>query len=53
MPEETLTDQERQRRAKLARLREKGIDPYPTRAERTHTTAQAVAAVETAEGTAE
>ncbi len=49
MTEETLTDQELQRQTKLARLREKGIDPYPPRAERTHTTAQAVAVLEAAE----
>ncbi len=48
MTEETLTDQELQRQTKLARLREKGIDPYPPRAERTHTTAQAVAVLEAA-----
>ncbi len=49
--EETLTDQERQRRNKLERLRRAGIDPYPARSNRTHTNAQAVAALEeTAEG---
>jgi len=37
---------ERQRLEKLERLREKGIDPYPPRAGRTHTTAQAIAACE-------
>ena len=31
----------RQRRAKLARLRERGIDPYPPRYRRTHTAAEA------------
>ncbi len=46
MSEEPLTDQEQQRRIKLARLREAGIDPYPARATRTHTTAQASAALE-------
>jgi lysyl-tRNA synthetase class 2 len=46
MSEEPLTDQEQQRRIKLARLREAGIDPYPARATRTHTTAQAIAALE-------
>ncbi len=51
MSEEQLTDQEQQRRLKLARLREAGIDPYPARARRTHTAAQAIAALETmAEG---
>jgi lysyl-tRNA synthetase class 2 len=42
MPEEELTDQEKQRRLKLERLLQAGIDPYPARAERTHTAAQAV-----------
>jgi lysyl-tRNA synthetase class 2 len=46
MSEEPLTDQEQQRRSKLARLREAGIDPYPARSNRTHTTAQAIAALE-------
>jgi lysyl-tRNA synthetase, class II len=40
---------EEQRLEKLARLQELGIDPYPLRAERTHTTAQAVAAYEVAD----
>jgi lysyl-tRNA synthetase class 2 len=34
----------RQRRAKLAQLRERGIDPYPPRYRRTHTTAEALQA---------
>ncbi len=34
------------RRDKLARLRSRGIDPYPPRVERTHTAAEAVAAYE-------
>jgi lysyl-tRNA synthetase class 2 len=34
----------RQRRAKLARLRERGIDPYPPRYRRTHTAAEALRA---------
>ncbi len=46
MSEENLTDQEQQRHLKLERLREAGVDPYPARARRTHTTAQAVAAIE-------
>ena len=46
MPDETLTDQEQQRRTKLARLREAGIDPYPAHASRTHTTVQAISALE-------
>ena len=44
MPDETLTDQEQQRRNKLARLQEAGINPYPARASRTHTTSQAISA---------
>jgi len=46
MPDETLTDQEQQRRNKLARLREAGINPYPARASRTHSTSQAISALE-------
>jgi len=46
MSEEQLTDQEEQRRRKLERLCEAGVDPYPARASRTHTAAQAVAALE-------
>jgi lysyl-tRNA synthetase class 2 len=34
----------RQRRAKLARIRERGIDPYPPRYQRTHTAAEALRA---------
>ena len=45
---EELTDQEQQRRLKLERLYEAGIDPYPARAERTHTAAQAAAALASA-----
>ncbi len=41
-----LNDLERQRLEKLQELREAGWDPYPPRAERTHTAAQAVAAFE-------
>lgn len=37
-----LSNQERQRLEKLERIREQGIDPYPARCERTHTTAEAV-----------
>ncbi len=44
-----LSDLERQRLEKLERLRAKGWEPYPHRAERTHTAAQALAAYE-AEG---
>jgi lysyl-tRNA synthetase class 2 len=39
---------EEQRLEKLARLQAAGIDPYPLRAERTHTTAEAIAAFEAA-----
>ena len=38
------TTLEEQRISKLARLREAGIDPYPLRSKRTHTTAQALTA---------
>jgi lysyl-tRNA synthetase class 2 len=41
-----LNDLERQRLEKLEELREAGWDPYPPRAERTHTAAQAIAAFE-------
>ena len=44
-----LTDQERQRLAKLERIRQRGINPYPPRVERTHTAAEAMAALEAAE----
>jgi lysyl-tRNA synthetase class 2 len=40
---------ERERQAKLQRLIEAGIDPYPARVKRTHTTVQAIAAFEAAE----
>ncbi|HSJ53387.1 MAG TPA: lysine--tRNA ligase [Anaerolineae bacterium] len=41
-----LTDQEQQRRATLERLRAAGIEPYPARSQRTHTTTQAIALLE-------
>jgi lysyl-tRNA synthetase class 2 len=41
-----LNELERQRRLKLERIRANGIDPYPPRAGRTHTTAQARALLE-------
>ena len=48
MPE--TSDQGERRRAerlaKLTRLRQRGIDPYPARVQRTHTAAQALAAFE-------
>ena len=37
------------RQAKLTRLRERGLDPYPPRAARTHTAAEAIAAFEASE----
>lgn len=43
------TDLEKQRLAKLERLRASGEEPYPLRAQRTHTTAAALAAFEQAE----
>jgi lysyl-tRNA synthetase class 2 len=42
------TDLEQQRLQKLERLRSKGIDPFPRRAKRTHTAAEAVAALQAA-----
>ncbi|MBN1439850.1 MAG: lysine--tRNA ligase [Anaerolineales bacterium] len=36
-----LNDLEKNRQQKVQRLREAGVDPYPARAERTHTSAQA------------
>jgi len=44
------SDLVRHRMDKMARLREAGIEPYPYRYERTHTTAEAVAAFEETEG---
>ena len=46
MSEQQLSDQELQRRQKLTHLQESGIDPYPARSNRTHTTTQAIAALE-------
>jgi len=43
-------DRTARRLAKLIHLRERGIDPYPARAKRTHTAAQAIAAFEGATG---
>jgi lysyl-tRNA synthetase class 2 len=42
------TPLEEQRLSKLARLREAGVNPYPLRIERTHTTGEALAAFEAA-----
>jgi lysyl-tRNA synthetase class 2 len=44
-----LTDLEQQRVEKLERLRSKGIEAYPSRVERTHTVAEAIAAFQLAE----
>jgi lysyl-tRNA synthetase class 2 len=41
MIEDQMSDQEEQRRIKLARLRDAGIDPYPPRTHRTHTAVEA------------
>lgn len=43
-----LSDLERVRRDKLARLVQAGMSPYPVHADRTHTAAEAIAAFETA-----
>lgn len=43
------TSLEKIRLAKIDELRAEGIEPYPTRAERTHTSAEAIAAFEAAE----
>jgi lysyl-tRNA synthetase class 2 len=51
MPE--YTPLEKIRLAKLEQLRQAGVDPYPPRAERTHTSAEAVAALQAAEKQAE
>ncbi len=44
-----LTELERQHVEKLERLRARGVEPYPHRVKRTHTIAEALAALETAE----
>ena len=43
------TELEQLRLQKLARLHSEGIDPFPRRAERTHSAAEAVAALEKAD----
>ena len=48
MPAE-YTNLEKIRLEKLEALRQRGIEPYPTRAQRTHTSRQAIAAFEEAE----
>ena len=47
MPE--YSSLEKIRLEKIEELRAEGIEPYPTRAERTHTSAEAIAAFEAAE----
>jgi len=49
---ENLSDQVQQRLLKLERLRQRGVDPYPARSQRTHTAVQAIAAFEQAESNA-
>ncbi|MGQ9627846.1 MAG: lysine--tRNA ligase [Anaerolineae bacterium] len=46
---EELSDLERKRLLKLERIRARGIDPYPSRVERSHTNAQALSAFQAAE----
>jgi len=46
---EPQNDVERERLAKLNRLIKAGVEPYPARVKRTHTTAEAIAAFEAAE----
>jgi len=46
------TSLEKIRLEKIEQLRKQDIEPYPTRAERTHTSAQVISAFETAEKTA-
>ena len=46
-----LTNLEQIRLEKVHRLRKQGIEPYPARAERTHTSLQAIQAFEAAEST--
>lgn len=48
-----LSELERQRVQKLERLRSKGIEPYPHRVTRTHTIAEALAALEAAKAAGE
>jgi lysyl-tRNA synthetase class 2 len=50
---EKLGDLERQRRIKLEKIRERGVDPYPPRAQRSHTAAGALREFETSEPEAE
>jgi lysyl-tRNA synthetase class 2 len=43
------SDQVQQRRLKLERIRERGVDPYPARARRSHTASEAIVAFDEAE----
>jgi lysyl-tRNA synthetase, class II len=49
MPWQPTNNLERERLEKLQQLRARGIDPYPGQVERTHSTAEAIAAFEAAE----
>jgi lysyl-tRNA synthetase class 2 len=48
-----FTELERQRVEKLERLQARGIEPYPRRVKRTHTVAEAIAALKAAEAAGE
>lgn len=45
MNDEKYTSLEKNRLEKIARLREQGVEPYPTRVERTHTSQEAIDAL--------
>jgi lysyl-tRNA synthetase class 2 len=45
-----LSDLQEQRRVKAEQIRAEGFEPYPTRAKRTHTTAEAIALFTASEG---
>lgn len=53
MLQDEFNDIERNRYEKMLALREAGIEPYPTRVIKTHTTAEAIAAFESAEKAAQ
>ena len=53
MLRDDFSELEEQRLNKLEKLREQGIEPYPTRSQKTHSNAAAVAAFEKAEGETE
>jgi lysyl-tRNA synthetase class 2 len=50
MSDTQLTNLEQTRLEKVQRLKEQGIDPYPTLVERTHTSVEAIKALEAVEG---